>query len=522
MKILAINPAHNGSICYLEDGEVKLYIEEERLTRIKYSGNPILGLDKVMELTDEIDFLILGGAVPIPQVNWEMVDVFTLYLQKHPYFNSNFKTIFADHMHHFTHATSAFYNSGFESAVAVIVDGCGSYDYKTKEWESETIFHCTPQGNFTPLWTNKNTPNNIGIVKTYEAVTEHCGWNAIEAGKTMGLASYGNHSSNAQLYNENGPIFENFISRFPAGANLLAEKFDINLPLEDKIYLAATIQQDTTNAVIKLIEKAVHLTNETNVVIAGGYGLNCVANNEYLKRLPNLNIYIDPVSHDGGTTFGMAKQLYVQENLDHRFLRQDSYYLGPIHEIDLSGEKCDYVTPKDVAQYLVNGKIIAIYQGRSEAGPRALGNRSILFDPRVKNGKDIINEVKHREYFRPFAASCLESQAHKFFDLRGLKSSPHMMYALDVLQPEKIPAVTHVDCTCRVQTVNEKQNKHYYNLINEFYNLTGIPMVLNTSFNLAGEPLVETPQDAYKTASKSKIDAIYFPELESLIWFCNE
>ena len=192
-------------------------------------------------------------------------------------------------------------------------------------------------------------------------------------------------------------------------------------------------------------------------------------------------------------------------------------YLGP--KYDLSHIEGDIVPSMDVAKLLEQRKVVAIFQGRSEAGPRALGNRSILYDPRDPDGKDRINTIKRREAFRPFAASIKLSHVHDWFDMAGLDESPHMMYAVDALEHtwDKIPAVLHVDHTCRIQTVTIDQNEHYYRLIDAFCQLTGVPLVFNTSFNLAGEPLVETPEDAIRTFERTKIDYLYFPEVSKLI-----
>jgi len=195
----------------------------------------------------------------------------------------------------------------------------------------------------------------------------------------------------------------------------------------------------------------------------------------------------------------------------------DSLYLGP--EYDLSPHiGGDTVNTMQVAKLLKQQKIVAVFQGRSEAGPRALGNRSILYDPRDPDGKDRINQVKHRESFRPFAGSVLLPHAHKWFDMAGLDESPFMMYALDALPHthDKIPAILHVDNTCRVQTVSLYDNIHYYQLIDSFYQLTEVPILFNTSFNLAGEPLVETPEDAIECFECSDIDYLYFPEVQKL------
>ena len=195
----------------------------------------------------------------------------------------------------------------------------------------------------------------------------------------------------------------------------------------------------------------------------------------------------------------------------------DSLYLGPEYDLSphIGGDK---VNTMQVAKLIEQQKIVAIFQGRSEAGPRALGNRSILYDPRDPDGKDRINQVKHRESFRPFAGSVLLPHAHKWFDMAGLDESPFMMYALDALPHthDKIPAILHVDNTCRVQTVSLYDNINYYQLIDSFYQLTDVPILFNTSFNLAGEPLVETPEDAIECFECSDIDYLYFPEVQKL------
>jgi len=160
-------------------------------------------------------------------------------------------------------------------------------------------------------------------------------------------------------------------------------------------------------------------------------------------------------------------------------------------------------------------KVIAIFQGRSEAGPRALGNRSILYDPRDPMGKDRVNKIKHREAFRPFAGTVLKEHANKYFDMAGLDESPFMTFAVDMREDwvDNLPAINHVDNTCRVQTVTREQNQHFYDLITEFEKITSLPILLNTSFNLAGEPMVETPEDAIRTLENSELDYIYFPEI---------
>jgi len=177
------------------------------------------------------------------------------------------------------------------------------------------------------------------------------------------------------------------------------------------------------------------------------------------------------------------------------------------------------VTYGDVAKIISEKNIVALFQGRSEAGHRALGNRSILYDPRDPNGKNHVNIVKQREWYRPFAASVMLDHAHDWFDMAGLKESPFMMFAVDVLDNKKhlIPSIIHIDGTCRIQTVDQKQNNHYYQLIQAFKELTGIPILFNTSFNLAGDCIVETLEQAVDTLNNSEINFLYLPEFNLLI-----
>jgi carbamoyltransferase len=298
--------------------------------------------------------------------------------------------------------------------------------------------------------------------------------------------------------------------------------------LEMKQDLAYAVQEATQMQMVRLILDAIERTGEKNIVIAGGYGLNCVANYEYLKHLPEgVNLYVEPISHDGGTCIGAAKMIHHDLNKDNTIRKQTSIYYGP-HYFEKDGgytiqlaefETITEATKDDIVELLLQEKIVCMYQGRSEAGPRALGNRSILFNPAVKNGKDIVNGVKHREWFRPFAGTILKETVHDWFDLRGMDSTPHMMYAVDC-QPgvaDKIPSIIHVDGTCRIQTVTLEENQHYYELISKFNEKTGVPILFDTSFNLGGAPLVETIEDALHTLRSSDLEYLYLPEIGKLI-----
>ena len=269
--------------------------------------------------------------------------------------------------------------------------------------------------------------------------------------------------------------------------------------------------------------KVINETGCRNVCLAGGFFLNCVANYYYQQNLPeDVKVYIEPVSSDAGTSFGAAKLMWHSLKEDSTIRPLNSLYLGLHYDYtlnDIQNRSYKNVDYNDVAKLLVDNKIVAIYQGRSEAGPRALGNRSILFDPRDPSGKDKVNTVKNREWFRPFAGTVLQEHTNNWFDMSGLKESPYMMYAVNVLEDkvDSIPAITHVDNTCRIQTLKKEQNTHYYQLINSFKELTGVPILFNTSFNLAGDAIVETLEDALSCLDNSDIDYLYLPELGVIV-----
>lgn len=554
MNILALNPGHNGSVAFLMNGELKFYIEEERLSREKYDGNPLRGIMEAIPYG--IDVLVLGGtSEEYPRLTWTGEDPFTALVRK---YYPNVKVINLGGQHHLGHAAESFYNSGFEDAVAVIVDGSGTrVSIQLNEqgdtnsgFETESIYECSYPGEFKQIYKsfggNADTrgvrgegiemDHTVTIVKAYEAVSEYLGFGYIEAGKTMGLAPYGKRDENIPNLFIDGRGDKNvLLPNYPAGAHIDHGRFPyIQLKEDPRAWhrdpskvtdaaknLAWKIQDETQKLVGDLIEKAVDMTGKKNVVIAGGYGLNCVANYYLQKRFPDLNIWVDPISHDGGTAIGLAKLIWHTETQDETIRPLETLYLGPEREepyermLEMFADNFEDVTIEEVAQMIADGNIVTMFQGRSEAGPRALGNRSILYDPRDPNGKDHVNTVKGREWFRPFAGSMLQEHFEEWFETAGLKETPHMMYAID-FKPEKhgeVPAITHVDGTCRIQTVTKEQNETYYNLINEFYKITNVPILFNTSFNLAGEPLVETLDDAIRTITNSDIEYLYLPEI---------
>lgn len=451
-------------------------------------------------------------------------------------------------------------------------------------WELESIFTCSypndiktvykhqggrgPWGgcrieNFTSEQFGEDGTHELiiddtaGITKAYEAVTQYCGWAPIEAGKTMGLFPYGKPNSKIpSLYSDgNGGDWRTtdrnvIIPTFPNGAEVNVGRYkelqtpdefwqnnsDVTL-LQNRRDMAYAVQTQSQVESLEIIRKAVKDTGIKNVVFSGGYGLNCVANYWYLDFLQdeNINFYVEPISSDAGTCIGAALLVHHRLTGDANIRDYaDSLYLGPKYNYTIdeiknltlknNAEIIENTSYKDVVQLLKNKNIVSIFQGRSESGPRALGNRSILFDPTFEDGKDFVNQVKNREYFRPFAGSILYEHVHEWFDLKGMDQSPHMMYAVNCKKDklQQIPSIIHIDNTCRIQTVKKEQNLHFYNLIEEFYKNSGVPILFNTSFNLGGEPLVETLEDAVQTLKNSLIEYLYLPEYELLIKIIND
>jgi carbamoyltransferase len=586
--IAGIARGHNAGVCLLKDGEIVFSIEEERLTRRKYDGAPLASMLKILEYTNKLDFLVVSHTQTLRDVAGKLEysgeDIYTGLARKLGLIEENCcpgphpQVIDMAMIHHKMHAAAAFYRSGFEDAVAVIIDGAGTFfnilinDEPMTVWETESVYLCEYPASIKTLHKTLGARNMVvgaylknweagdwepgakfdmmltdraGIVKAYEAVTEYCGFSSIEAGKTMGLFPYGKPNDTiTNIIDKNDlPVPTTnrnlIVPRYPNGAVVNSAMYEfLNdheandvTQLENRRDLAYAIQTQSQQAAADFIKHAVKISGCNNVVISGGYGLNCVANYFYLKELKDLgiNVYVEPVSNDAGTAMGAALfwHYHTTNDITPR-TRADTVYLGPKYEynndtIEAVAKKYNATvraaTHEDVVDLLIDKNIVANFQGRSENGPRALGNRSLMFDPTFEDGKDHVNRIKRREYFRPFAGGILEEDAHEWFDLRGMESSPTMMYAVNC-QPgiaEKIPSIIHVDGTCRIQTVNREQNPHYYDIIKAFKNRKNIPIIFNTSFNLGGEPLVETLDDAVRTLKNSQIEYLYLPEHGLLI-----
>ena len=594
--IAAIARGHNAGVCLLKDGELVFALEEERLSRNKYDGGPYATMLKILDYTDRLDYLVIAHTQPLREAghcDFTGDPIYTALARKlglidrkanphdHP------QVIDLSSTHHKLHASCAFYRSGFEEAVALIVDGAGTFipmminGEEEMCWELETIFNCKYPADIKTLykhqggrgpWQSARLPefsseregeqgthelildDSAGITKAYEAVTQYCGWQPIEAGKTMGLFPYGKENDNIpQIYSDGDGRSswktsnrDVIIPTYPNGALVnqnrftelqTPEDFDGDLTtLENRRDMAYAIQTESQQMVLDLIRKAVKMSGQKNVVLSGGYALNCVANYWYLEQLKEegINLFVEPVSNDAGTAIGAALLQY------HRVTNDDkvkpvikNLYTGPVHTytvdeiVDIAdkygADRVFEATDDDVVELITDKNIVAMFQGRSEAGPRALGNRSIMYDPRDPDGKNHVNTIKRREYFRPFAGSILKEHVHEWFDLRGMDETPFMMYAVRCQEgiEEKIPAIIHVDGTCRIQTVTEDQNENYHRLISKFYEKTGCPIIFNTSFNLGGEPLVEDLDDACRTLANSLIEYVYLPEYGLMIEIKN-
>jgi len=508
MKILTIPLlVHDASICILEDGKITSYQMEERFSRKKHDLNS----DKILNNLKDNHFdriIIIQHFLENYTYSMERV--------KEKIQNFSYKELIIEkERHHLYHAYSGFYNSGFDEAICFSVDGCGAI-LSNDEIEIESIYYLNKNNKELQLYQRTREfrtvkvdnsfwkyissidENNLSVGEKFCKYSELFGYNAIDgAGKIMGLAQYKNHKQKLQ---------------YPYNSKEWKQRVDE----------AYDLQQDILNLISKYTEE----TGIKNVVISGGYGLNCVANYHYLKNLKDINLYIDPICFDAGISIGAAYYHYIQETGNNPSIQPlHNAYIGYKEETyDLSGLETQKVFYEDVVNLLLQKNIVALFQGRSEAGQRALGNRSLLFDPRVSNGKDLVNQIKKRENFRPFAGTILLEEAHKWFNMLSLKESPYMQYAMDSYENaiEQVPAIIHADNTCRIQTVTQEQNKHFYNLISCFFEKTGVPMLMNTSFNLGGEPLVETFEHAIHTLKNSMIEYLYLPEIETLVTVKNK
>lgn len=413
--------------------------------------------------------------------------------------------------HHLAHAYSTFYSSSFPEAAVLIVDGRGS------KYETQSLFHATADG--IKLIDRTTT---IGIGLLYAAVTHAIGFGLLQEGKTMGLAPYG--ADGAPFFDLRGK-FNGIVTDYSDLCEDGAYDLKISHPpiktFEDKARAAYAVQQECERALIHLARYAKEKTGAKYLCLSGGVALNSVGNYHILNSKIFEDIFINPAASDTGIPLGCA--LYGYYSSKGRVRSEISPYLGPSYPPasiertirQFSGfEVIRDDARRKACELLAKNKIVARFEGRSEMGPRALGHRSILMSPLKAENKDVLNaRVKFREAFRPFAPAVLEERAHEFFDID--RPCPYMLLIPTVKMDKRsvVPAITHVDGTARLQTVTRERNGAFYDIIEQFGRLTGVPVILNTSFNVAGEPIVETPADSIKCFMGTDIDALLIEDI---------
>jgi len=459
--------------------------------------------------------------------------------------------------HHLSHAASAFFASPYEEAAIVTIDGVG-------EWAVTTIGKGT--GSTIEIIKELHFPHSIGLL--YSAFTAFLGFRVNNGEyKVMGMAPYGKpiyedkvrevvsihddgsceldmsyfsfHRSTTRTYAKKfeklfGPprkANEKFFTRstgWPAYFGEKPERKEYDALAERQEHyanIAASIQRVTEDAVIKALQEAHRVTKCDALVMAGGVALNSVANGKMLDATPFKSLYTQPAAGDAGGALGAALAVFHAENPGRPHTTMEHAYYGKSYtnedvESFLKENNITYTQLDDdalietVSTAIANGKVIGWFHGAAEWGPRALGHRSILADPRKKEMKDILNtKIKFREPYRPFAPSVLAEEAEHFFDIPGGAESYPARFMLLVVPVreavrEKVPAITHVNGTARPQLVLQRYAPRYHALIKKFFTKTGIPMVINTSFNLKGEPIANSPKDAHHTFMRSGIDML--------------
>ena len=571
---------HDSAACILIDGKIIAAAQEERFTRKKHDPSyPKNAIEFVLNFSNlklnEIDqivffekpflkferlletyvafapkgFVSFSKAIPlwIKEKLFQKNFLFNKLKQHDQNYKLDNNIFFSEH--HLSHAASAFFPSPFEEAVILTADGVG-------EWATTTV--AVGKGNQLEIKKEIHFPHSLGLL--YSAFTYYVGFK-VNSGeyKLMGLAPYGK------------PIYEEKIKKlidikedgtfrldqkyfdYATGLTMTNKKFNELFgqkprdAVKEKITqfhmdIAASIQKVTEEIMIKLLRSIRKDYNIKNLCLAGGVALNCVANGKILKEKIFDNIWIQPAAGDAGGSLGAALALWYEDNNNLRKsnLEDDMQgsYLGPQYSQKQIEEKLNsvgaiFVTLNyddlidQTAENLSKEKAIGWFQGRMEFGPRALGNRSILGDPRSdKMQKNLNLKVKFRESFRPFAPSILIEDTSKWFNLDV--ESPYMLFVSEInskkkiemnesqkklfgieklnIKRSKIPAVTHIDYSARIQTVKQKTNKIYYDLISKFKEKTNCPIIVNTSFNVRGEPIVNTPQDAFNCFMGTNLD----------------
>lgn len=531
---------HDSSACITVDGELVAMAEEERFTRRKHVYGQVphhsiaYCLNEARLTVNDVDCLAIGwdfnqvfaNIGKTPPSKEELLDLF-LPREK---FDYSKKPELEMIPHHLAHASSAHYLSGFDNSLVFVIDGQG-------ENQSTSIFNASDRR--ISLVREFDVKNSLGYF--YEALSEYVGLNRRDAGKTMGLASYGDPKYSFDLFNfEQDGYSVNMEQPRQAEMDLAVEipdkwgqfleetfgrknhevtvydaskaRFDNRTAFSQHYKDIAASGQRTVEEVVKHLLSVYNNSSEPiNLCIAGGVGLNCTMNGHISRERSVANLFVPPFANDAGVSVGAA--LFISDSKPISSLGSAS--LGPefsnpiifdtLRSLGIKQEEFDDIGSK-VARLLVEDNIVFWFHGRMEAGPRALGNRSILANPTYRSTHERLNKLKNREQWRPLAPSFLVEKIGDYvFD--G-SESPFMLKAFTVKPEvaEKIPAAVHVDGTSRAQTVIRANNPEYYHAIEEFEKMTGVPAVMNTSLNLAGDPIVCTPIDAIRTFFSSEAD----------------
>tara|TARA_A100001015_G_C15023558_1_gene729278 strand:+ start:735 stop:2573 length:1839 start_codon:yes stop_codon:yes gene_type:complete len=585
MYILGISAYyHDSAACLLQNGKIIAAAQEERFTRKKHDASfPHFAIEYCVKeaqiSADKIDnvvfyekpfvkferlietylafapkgFLSFSKAMPL-WVKDKLFQKSEIIKQLKSILGNNInwheRLLFSEH--HLSHAASAFYPSPFESAAVLTIDGVGEYT---------TTSIALGKGNNLNVIKEIKFPHSLGLL--YSAFTYYTGFK-VNSGeyKLMGLAPYGTpryvkliKEKLINIADDGSFQLDMSYFNYATGLTMTNKKFDLlfNGPprlveaeiTQREMDLAASIQKVTEEVIIKISKGIAKETGEHNLCIAGGVALNCVANGILLKENIFENIWIQPAAGDAGGALGAALSTWYLHYKNKRKLsskRDDMQgsYLGPkfsSSEIEQQLRECGAIYKKlsenelvnIVAKYLNDQKAIGWMQGRMEFGPRALGARSIIADPRSpKMQKQLNLKVKYRESFRPFAPSVLSEDCYEWFDIKT--DSPYMLLVADIKKNKRlsvtkneeaffgidklnvprssVPAITHVDYSARIQTVHKETNIRYHALISKFKEITGCPIIVNTSFNIRGEPIICTPKDAFKCFMGTNLDVL--------------
>jgi carbamoyltransferase len=533
-------PENAIEYCLTEAG-----ISREQVDYVAFYDKPFLKFERILETY--LAYVPKGIRSALKAIPVWIKDKLWISEQLREKFNDQVHLLFPEH--HQSHAASAFYPSPFEEAAVITMDGVG-------EWATSSIGY--GNGKHLEIHQELHFPHSLGLL--YSAFTYYTGFR-VNSGeyKVMGLAPYGNPTYVETIKKELIDIKEDGSFRlnmdyfnYAAGLTMTSKKFDklFDGPPRKKeskltqkeMDLAASVQVVTEEIMQKMCKNAMQKFNTKNICLAGGVALNCVGNGEILRKTGVENLWIQPAAGDAGGAVGAAYMawhgyLEKERSADNKTDLMSGSYLGPEFSNDHTQQfikqnayKAEFLSDEELfttTAKLIDGQnVVGWFQGRMEFGPRALGHRSILGDPRSREMQKTLNlKIKYRESFRPFAPSVLRNHVSEYFDLQV--ESPYMLLVADVSENQLkeldetkegleklyqirsgIPAVTHVDNSARIQTVDGVENPQYFKLITAFYDLTGCPVMINTSFNVRGEPIVCTPAEAYACFMRTEMDVL--------------